>query len=352
VDPSKYPDDPDMPELEDIVYSDDGEEVGAQADLSNLETIISVSHIPTTRVHKDHPVNQIIGDLNLAPQTRSITKMVKEQGGLHQINDEDFHTWNQTNDHASIKENLDADPQNTDDDVADATFDVKENENDVHVFATGNDKTANKKHDEKAKRDNQGKSPVDSPTGVRDLRAEFEEFSFNNTNMVNAVNAPVNAAGPNPTNNNNTFNTASPSVNAISPNFRNTGQSSFVDPSKYPDDPDMPELEDIVYSDDGEEVGAQADLSNLETIISVSHIPTTRVHKDHPVNQIIGDLNLAPQTRSITKMVKEQGGLHQINDEDFHTCMFACFLSQEEPKKVHQALNDPSWIEAIQEELL
>nr|GEU33124.1 putative ribonuclease H-like domain-containing protein [Tanacetum cinerariifolium] len=31
--------------------------------------------------------------------------------------------------------------------------------------------------------------------------------------------------------------------------------------------------------------------------------------------------------------------------------MFACFLSQEEPKRVHQALKDPSWIKAMQEEL-
>nr|GFA43577.1 ribonuclease H-like domain-containing protein [Tanacetum cinerariifolium] len=82
--------------------------------------------------------------------------------------------------------------------------------------------------------------------------------------------------------------------------------SSFVDPSKYLDDPDMPELEDVIYSDDEEDVGVEADLSNLETHISVSLIPTTRVHKDHIVNQIIGDLNSAPQIRSMTKMVKEQ----------------------------------------------
>nr|GFC91729.1 hypothetical protein [Tanacetum cinerariifolium] len=81
----------------------------------------------------------------------------------------------------------------------------------------------------------------------------------------------------------------------------------------------MPELEDIVYSDDEENVGAEADFSNLETNISVSPIPTNRVHKDHPVTQIVGDLNSAPQTRSMTRMIKEQGGLHQINDEDFHT---------------------------------
>nr|GEU52659.1 hypothetical protein [Tanacetum cinerariifolium] len=96
-------------------------------------------------------------------------------------------------------------------------------------------------------------------------------------------------------------------------------RKSPIDPSKYPDDPDMPELDDIVYSDDEEDVGAEAGLSNLEKNISVSPIPTTRVHKDHHVTQIISDLTSAPQTRSMERMVKEQGGLNQINDEDFHT---------------------------------
>nr|GFA24227.1 putative ribonuclease H-like domain-containing protein [Tanacetum cinerariifolium]GFA24385.1 putative ribonuclease H-like domain-containing protein [Tanacetum cinerariifolium]GFA32402.1 putative ribonuclease H-like domain-containing protein [Tanacetum cinerariifolium] len=41
---------------------------------------INVRPIPTTRVHKDHPVTQIIGDLSSAPQTRSMTRKVKEQG--------------------------------------------------------------------------------------------------------------------------------------------------------------------------------------------------------------------------------------------------------------------------------
>nr|GEX62786.1 putative ribonuclease H-like domain-containing protein [Tanacetum cinerariifolium] len=212
---------------------------------------------------------------------------------------------NQPNDHAGIKENLNAgkvrketvsaqqyvllqlwsfdsqDPKNTDDDVADDAFEVKENENDVHVSAYESDKTDKKKHDEKAKRDDKGKSLVDSIKGVRNLRAEFEEFSFNSTNRVNVVSEPVNAAGPNPANNNNSFNTASLSVNAVSPKFGIARQSLFVDPSKYPDDPDMPELEDIIYSDDEEDVGTEADLSNLETNIPVSPIPTTIAHKDH-----------------------------------------------------------------------
>nr|GEZ36682.1 hypothetical protein [Tanacetum cinerariifolium] len=174
---------------------------------------------------------------------------------------------NQPNDNVGIKENLDADPQNIADNVVDAAFEVKENKNNGHVSAHKSDKTYKKKHDEKAKRDDKGKSRVDSIIRVRDLRAEFKEFSFNNTNRVNAVNKPVNAAGPNPTNSTTSFNT------------------------------DMPELEDIVYSDDEEDVGAEANLSNLETNIPVSPIPTTKVYKDHHVTQIIGDLNSAPQTR-------------------------------------------------------
>nr|GEY44238.1 hypothetical protein [Tanacetum cinerariifolium] len=189
----------------------------------------------------------------------------------------------QPNDNASIKENLDAgkvgketvsaqqyvllplwssdsqDPKNTDDNVAADAFEVKENENDVHVSSHESDKIDKKKNDEKAKRDDKGNSLIDSITGVWDLRAEFEKISFNSTNRFNAISEPVNAAGPNLTNSTNSFNTASPFVNA----------------------------EDIVYSDDKEDVGVEADLSNLETNIPVSPISTTRVHKDHYVNQII-----------------------------------------------------------------
>ncbi|GJW88019.1 hypothetical protein Tco_0163359 [Tanacetum coccineum] len=51
------------------------------------------------------------------------------------------------------------------------------------------------------------------------------------------------------------------------------------------DDLNMSELEDIVYSDDNEDVGAEADMNNLDVFIPVSPIPTTRVHKDHPFSK-------------------------------------------------------------------
>ncbi|GJY12593.1 hypothetical protein Tco_0381902 [Tanacetum coccineum] len=87
--------------------------------------------------------------------------------------------------------------------------------------------------------------------------------------------------------------------------------------------------EDIVYSYDDEDVGAKTDMNNLDAFMPVSPILTTRVHKDHPVEQIIRDLNSAPQTKRMTKNLEEH-----------------------EPKKVIHALKDPSWIEAMQEELL
>nr|GFC45299.1 putative ribonuclease H-like domain-containing protein [Tanacetum cinerariifolium] len=138
------------------------------------------------------------------------------------------------------------------------------------------------------------------------------------------------AVGKISTNNTNTFSAAGPANNDVSPTH---GNSSYMDPSQYHDDQNMPALEDITYSDDEEDVGAEADFTNLETNIRVSPIPTTIVHKDHPVTKIIGDLSSATQTRSMIRVVKDQGGLTQISNEDFHTCMFAHFLSQEEPKR-------------------
>ncbi|GJU08887.1 reverse transcriptase domain-containing protein [Tanacetum coccineum] len=121
---------------------------------------------------------------------------------------------------------------------------------------------------------------------------------------------------------------------------------------ELPTDLYMPELKDIVYSDDDEDVGSKADMNNLDTFMPVSPIPTTRVHKDHPVEQIIRDLNSAPQTRIMTKNLKELGLFNSVQQrtshKDFQNCLFACFLSQEEPKKVIHTLKDPSWIEAMQ----
>ncbi|GJU41708.1 putative ribonuclease H-like domain-containing protein [Tanacetum coccineum] len=110
-----------------------------------------------------------------------------------------------------------------------------------------------------------------------------KEDNVNNTNNVNAAN--INE------------------VNAI-------GAKTSIE---LPYDPNMPELEDIVYSDDDEDVGVEADMNNLNTFMPVSLIPTMIIHKDHPFEQIIGDLNLAPQTRRMIKNLTDNG----FEDLDF-----------------------------------
>nr|GFB08152.1 hypothetical protein [Tanacetum cinerariifolium] len=160
--------------------------------------------------------------------------------------------------------------------------------------------------------------------------SKFQDCSKNSSNKVNATGTIVPTVGQNSLNSTNPFSAAGPSNTTASPTH---GKSSFKDASQLTDDLDMPELEDITYSDDDNDVGAEADFNNLETSITVNPIPTTRIHKDHPVLQIIGDLSSTTQTRSMTRVVKDQGGLSQMFNDDFHTCMFSYFVSQEEPKR-------------------
>nr|GEV12084.1 hypothetical protein [Tanacetum cinerariifolium] len=61
----------------------------------------------------------------------------------------------------------------------------------------------------------------------------------------------------------------------------------------------------------------EADLSNMKSSIPASPTPTFRIHKDHPKSQIIGPVD-----------------------------------TPEEPKKIFDALKDPSWVESMQEEHL
>ncbi|GJX18181.1 putative ribonuclease H-like domain-containing protein [Tanacetum coccineum] len=142
----------------------------------------------------------------------------------------------------------------------------------------------------------------------------------------------------------NTFNTLSTPVSTASPSrVFSAGESSYPDSTNYADqnDSQIPALEDIYdNSSNGiftnasyDNEGAVADFINLETTMNVSPIPTSRIHSIHPITQILGDPTSAVQTRS-------------------KHCLFACFLSKIKPKKISEALEDKSWVDAMQEELL
>ncbi|GJS54805.1 putative ribonuclease H-like domain-containing protein [Tanacetum coccineum] len=147
--------------------------------------------------------------------------------------------------------------------------------------------------------------------------------------------------------------------------------ASTLPNADLPIDPNMPDLEDAsdtlpndgIFNgayDDDEDVGTVADFNNIDNIIAVSPIPTLKIHKDHPKGQIRGDPTSTVQTRGkIQKTSSAQQALvsyihkqHRTNHKDHQNCLFACFLSQEEPKTISQALKDESWVEAMQEELL
>ncbi|GJW36253.1 putative ribonuclease H-like domain-containing protein [Tanacetum coccineum] len=186
-----------------------------------------------------------------------------------------------------------------------------------------------------------GHEDIEVPNTKEPRVNQEKDDNVSSTNNVNT--ARVNIT--------NTINTVSPTINAAGIEVNVVDPKSSI---KLPDDPNMPKLEDIVYSDDDEDVGAEADMNKLDAFMPVSPIPTTRIHKDHSVKQIIGDLHPTPQTRRMTKNLKEHylfsSVQQRINHKDFQNCVFACFLSQKEPKKVIQ--KDASWIEAIQDELL
>ncbi|GJT98921.1 putative ribonuclease H-like domain-containing protein [Tanacetum coccineum] len=103
-----------------------------------------------------------------------------------------------------------------------------------------------------------------------------------------------------------------------------------------------------------------SDLANsISSSIVVDSVPTKRVNTIHPQTQILGDLTSPVQTRGTLKKSKfgASAFVSYVHDQqrnnhtDYLHCLFACFLSQLEPSSVAQALNDPAWVEAMQEEM-
>nr|GFA68441.1 hypothetical protein [Tanacetum cinerariifolium] len=103
-------------------------------------------------------------------------------------------------------------------------------------------------------------------------------------------------------------------------------------------------FEDIlgVITSSDEAIGVEADVNNMETTISASPTSTLRIHKDHSKSQIIGHVDTPIQTRHKSKEVEEQSFIaivyQKIDPALFQFCLFSCFLSQVEPKKVSDAL--------------
>ncbi|GKB05579.1 hypothetical protein Tco_0833774, partial [Tanacetum coccineum] len=162
----------------------------------------------------------------------------------------------------------------------------------------------------------------------------------------------------------NIVNTASTPISTVSP----YDGLSFSDPTNHDqDDSEIPALEyiyknptDGIFTNSSyDDEGAVADFTNLEPVVNVSPITTSRITSIHPPTLILGDPQSAVQT--ISKVTKSFGAhafvsyiqkQRRNNHKDFQHCLSACFLSQNEPKKISKALEDESWVDAMQEELL
>ncbi|GJR33924.1 putative ribonuclease H-like domain-containing protein [Tanacetum coccineum] len=114
-----------------------------------------------------------------------------------------------------------------------------------------------------------------------------------------------------------------------------------------------------IFSESTYDADFGGSVTNLAPTIAVDPVPTRRVHTVHPISQIIGDITSPVLTRGTLKKSKFgesalAGYVHdqqRNNHTDYLHCLFACFLSQLEPSSVAQALNDPDWVEAMQEEM-
>ena len=68
--------------------------------------------------------------------------------------------------------------------------------------------------------------------------------------------------------------------------------------------------------------------------------PSSRIKQNHPPEDIVGNLNeLTLRKHTIDKCVA-------------NFVSYSCYLSQVEPTKVEEALQDESWVEAMHDELL
>ncbi|GJY35866.1 putative reverse transcriptase, RNA-dependent DNA polymerase [Tanacetum coccineum] len=163
----------------------------------------------------------------------------------------------------------------------------------------------------------------------KEIRIDDQERHENSTQDVNTAGTSINTTSIN-------VNTRSLNINIVSP-IVTTAPLEATHADFFGDETEI-------------------DMSNITTTYLVPSTPNTRIHKDHSLDHVIGDVQYGVLTRRMTKTTNEQGFISAVYEgkthEDLHTCLFACFLSQEEPKKVIQALKDLSWIEAMQEELL
>ncbi|GKD92745.1 putative ribonuclease H-like domain-containing protein, partial [Tanacetum coccineum] len=165
--------------------------------------------------------------------------------------------------------------------------------------------------------------------GPNNENAEQDKFADDSsTKDVNAAGQHVNTASPDVNTGSLKLNVVGPSVNTASSNEHDSPKDMFT--MGVSSTLEATHIES--FSDEDE---PEVDLGNITNSYTVPTTPNTRIHKDHPIDNVIGDVKSSVQTRRMTKPTFEQG-----------------FLSDIEPTSIAKALSNSSWVEAMQEELL
>nr|GEV49988.1 putative ribonuclease H-like domain-containing protein [Tanacetum cinerariifolium] len=218
-----------------------------------------------------------------------------------------IHAGNQTNSSAGFQDNFDSkkageevdqsymlflmrsvgstNPQNN---AEDAAFDRKEHDFDVKkpeskVILSLSSSAQSKEQDDKTKKEAKGKSPVGSVMGYRDLNAEFQDCFKNSSNEVNAASSTVPTIGKIPL-------------------------AALI----------LLVLLDIIYSDDEDVVGAEADFNNLESSIPVTYA------------SFIGFM--------VYQMDVKSAFLYGTIEEEVYVCQPSVFEDPDHPDKVFKVV--------------
>ncbi|GKA48619.1 ribonuclease H-like domain-containing protein [Tanacetum coccineum] len=137
------------------------------------------------------------------------------------------------------------------------------------------------------------------------------------------------------------LNTVDPSVNTASSYDQDSPKDMFIMGSSHT----LKATHVEFFSDEDE---PEVDLGNIINSYTVPTTPNIRIYKDHPIENVIGDVKSSVQTRRMTKPTSEQGVLSAVYEQKTHdtlnTYLYACFLSQIEPTSIAKALSDSSWV--------
>ncbi|GJR95415.1 hypothetical protein Tco_0267589 [Tanacetum coccineum] len=180
--------------------------------------------------------------------------------------------------------------------------------------------------------------------GPNNENAEQERFTDDSSAKMLMILVLVQYASLDGNTGNLKLNVVGPSVNTASSNEHDSPEDMFT--MGVSSTLEATHIES--FSDEDE---PEVDLGKITNSYTFPTIPNTRIHKDHPIDNVIGDVKSSVQTRRMTKLTSEQGFLSDVYEQKTHdtlnTCLYACFLSQIEPTSIAKALSDSSLVKAM-----